>query len=104
MNLKQVALSLLLAGFAITSTALAGPRVKEVNARRANQHNRIQQGVKKGSLNQAELNKLRSEGRVIRAEEKAMRKSGGHLTKQEQHVLNRQLNKRSQQIHKYKHN
>lgn len=81
------------------------PRVNEVNGRRENQHDRIQQGVKNGSINKHELNQLHREGHAIHTEERAMRRADhGHLTKTDQRVLNRQQNARSRQIFRDKHN
>ncbi len=80
------------------------PRVKEVNARRQAQHQRIEQGLKSGALTKDEAQQLRQEGRTIRDQEKAWRAAnGGHLTKQQQDFLNSELNARSQQIKAEKH-
>ena len=81
------------------------PRVHQVNARRGNQHNRIQQGVRSGSLTKTEAQTLRQEGQAIHAQERAMRaQDGGHLTKQDRRTLNSELNQRSQEIYQDKHN
>ena len=81
------------------------PRVKEVNARREAQHQRIEQGLKNGSLTKDEAKLLRQEGRTIHEQEKAWRAAnGGHLTKAQQDFLNAELNARSQQIKAEKRN
>lgn len=80
------------------------PRVNQVNQRVKNQHNRIEQGIKSGKINKQQAHQLHQERRAIKTEERAMRKADkGHLTKQDQKILNRQLNKRSTQIYKEKH-
>jgi len=55
--------------------------------------------VKEGKLTPAQAHKLHKEDRQIRHEERAMAsQNGGHITKQEQRVLNRQENAVSRQI------
>ena len=81
------------------------PRVHEVNGRRQNQHDRIQKGLKNGTITKGEAQNLRQEGKAIHAQEKTMRaNNGGHLTKQDQKTLNAELNQRSKEIHTDKHN
>ncbi|MHB2015457.1 MAG: hypothetical protein ACYCW6_00775 [Candidatus Xenobia bacterium] len=81
------------------------PRVNQVNGRRENQHDRIQNGIKNGSLTKGETHQVRTEGKDIHAQEHAMRASDkGHLTKQDKTVLNHEQNQRSKQIYKFKHN
>ena len=77
------------------------PRRAEVNARLANQKKRINEKVADGSMNQAKAAKLHKEDKQIRQEEKDMAaQNGGHITKQEQEVLNKQENQISKQIGK----
>lgn len=77
------------------------PRRAEVNQRLANQHQRINAGVRDGSLTPHEAHKLRREDRTIRAEERAMAaEHNGHITKGEQRMLNRQENRTSRQIYR----
>jgi len=75
------------------------PRRHEVNDRLANQNRRIHNQVKDGEMSKAEARKLHKEDHQIRQEERDMaRQNGGHITKQEQHVLNQQENAVSKQI------
>jgi hypothetical protein len=98
------ALSALVVG--VSASALAEtnwdkhhPRRAEVNDRLANQNKRIHQDVKEGKITPAQAHKLHKEDRAIRREERAMASQhGGHITKQEQRVLNRQENTVSRQI------
>ena len=98
------ALSALVVG--VSASALAEtnwekhhPRRAEVNDRLANQNKRINQDVKEGKITPAQAHKLHKEDRAIRREERAMASEhGGHITKQEQRVLNRQENAVSRQI------
>ena len=98
------ALSALVVG--VSASALAEtnwekhhPRRAEVNDRLANQNKRINQDVKEGKITPAQAHKLHKEDRAIRREERAMASQhGGHITKQEQRVLNRQENAVSRQI------
>lgn len=113
--LKQlIAASLVLSALAMPLAASATgnpthipnhPRVNEVNQRLKNQHQRIIQGDKSGKLSGAEQRKLHREYRNMKAEERRMRRAdNGHLTKQDQRILNRQENRRSRQIYRFKHN
>ena len=106
---------LAMAGFILSmglSPAYAGettwqknhPRRTEVNKRLANQNNRINQGIKNGTLTKSQATQLHKEDRQIRHEERDMAsQNGGHITKQEQRTLNQQENKVSRQIYDEKH-
>lgn len=75
------------------------PRRAEVNHRLDNQSRRIHRDVRKGELTHAQAAQLHHQDRQIRHEERAMaRQNGGHLTRAEQHVLNRQENAVSHEI------
>ena len=81
------------------------PRVNQVNKREQNQQNRIANGVKSGQLTPAETRRLeRGEQRLQNNEKKDMAKDNGHLTRQDQHKLNREANHMSKRIYKDKHN
>ena len=80
------------------------PRRAEVNKRLNNQHRRIHQGVKNGTLTKQEAAQFRGKDRQIRQEERSMAsQNGGHITKTEQKALNQQENAESKQIHQEKH-
>ena len=81
------------------------PRVNQVNRREQNQQNRIAQGVKSGQLTPGETRRLeRGEQRLQNNEKRDMAKDNGHLTKQDQHQLNREANHMSKRIYKDKRN
>ncbi len=80
------------------------PRRVEVNKRLGNQHGRINQGVKNGTLTKPQAARLHKDDRQVRQEERDMAsQNGGHITKQEQRTLNAQENKVSGQIYDEKH-
>ena len=90
-----------LAGSASAETAWQKnhPRREQVNHRLANQNQRIRQDVKNGTLSASQAAALHHEDRQLRQEERAMAsQNGGHITRQEQRVLNNQENKVSSQI------
>ncbi|GAC1414879.1 MAG: hypothetical protein NVSMB6_17120 [Burkholderiaceae bacterium] len=77
------------------------PRREQVNNRLENQHDRIAKEVKEGEMSKASAARLTAKDRKIRQEERLMASQhGGHLTKGEQAVLNRQENAVSKQIGK----
>jgi hypothetical protein len=80
----------------------AAVRDPGVNARQYNQHDRIAQGVRSGSLTKGEAQGLRDEQRSIRQEERQY-KSDGTLTRDERKDLHRDLNVASRNIYSEKH-
>ena len=101
---SAAALTLALAGLAGTAMADTKwqqnhPRREQVNNRLANQNRRIHQDVKNGTLTKGQAAALHKDDRQIRQEERDMAsQNGGHITKSEQRVLNRQENAVSGQI------
>ncbi|OOG65997.1 hypothetical protein B0E46_00325 [Rhodanobacter sp. B04] len=87
---------------ATTDTAVPGhPRVNEVNQRLDNQQNRIQNGVKDGQINaKQEARDEKHDSNIAQRESADEAKHNGHLTKQEQHNLNKSENKNSRRIHR----
>ena len=74
-------------------------RRAEVNARLANQNKRINQERKEGEITKAQARKSQRKDHQIRqGENKTASQNGGHITKQEQGVLNQQENAVSKQI------
>ena len=73
-----------------------------VNARQANQHARIQQGVRSGELTRRETRHVREEQRDIRQLERAY-KSDGKLTRAERADLHHEQNQASREIRRQKH-
>lgn len=75
------------------------PRRTEVNGRLANQDRRINHEVREGEISRGRAAQLHHEDHQIRQEERDMaRQDGGHITRQEQTVLNQQENGVSRQI------
>jgi hypothetical protein len=85
--------------FAATAWQLNHPRRAEVNARLANQNQRIRDEVREGEMSPARAAALHSQDRQIRREERFMASQhDGHITKPEQRALNQQLNGVSAEI------
>ena len=76
-----------------------------VNERRANQQQRIANGINSGQMNAAEAARAENRQQQINQQVHADREAnGGHLTQQEHQQINREQNHASQQIHNEKHN
>ena len=101
-------LALSVAAHADTTTSPVDPghpRVTEVQERQAKQQDRIAKGIASGSLTPAEAQHLeKKEAGIEKRKEADMAAHGGHLTKPEQHRLNRQENRASHAIYRKKHN
>lgn len=80
------------------------PRVNEVNQRLDNQQERIDNGLKNGTMTgkQAARDEAR-DANIAKRESVDEAKHGGHLTKAEQNRLNKSLNKNSKRIYNQKH-
>ena len=75
------------------------PRRTQVNHRLHNQSRRIHHDVRNGSMTHRQARTAHREDHQVRQEERDMaRQNGGHLTRPEQRVLNRQENAISSQI------
>jgi len=75
------------------------PRRHEVNNRLANQDRRINKELRNGQITKQQAYQLHHEDHQIRQEERAMAsQNGGHITNQEQAVLNQQESAVSRQI------
>ena len=87
--------------FAESNWAKDHPRRVHVNKRLKRQHKRINREVREGEITKAQAAKLHRRDRMIRHEERAMaRQNAGHITRQEQKVLNQQENAASREIGK----
>jgi hypothetical protein len=80
----------------------AAVRDPGLNARQRDQHDRVAQGVRAGSLTKDEAKGLRAEQRTIRQEERQY-KSDGVLTRAERRDLHQDLNTASRDIYSEKH-
>ncbi|WP_233842183.1 hypothetical protein [Dyella sp. 2HG41-7] len=80
------------------------PRVNEVNNRLENQQDRIDNGLKNGTMTQKQAARDEThDANIARRESVDEAKHDGHLTKKEQRNLNRSENKNSRHIYKQKH-
>jgi hypothetical protein len=76
-----------------------------IDAREANQQQRIEQGIKSGTLTPRETQKLeRREMSIQRQEDRMRARDGGELTAKDRAVLNRRLDNTSGAIYNKKHN
>ena len=79
-------------------------RINEVNKRVDNQQDRVQDGVAKGQINAKQAARDESHTTNIAQRESADEaKHNGHLTKHEQHNLNKSENRNSRRIRKQRH-
>jgi hypothetical protein len=80
------------------------PRVNEVNNRLQNQQNRINNGLKNGTMTAGQADRDEAhDANIARRESADEARHDGHLTKQEDKNLNKSLNKNSNHIYKQKH-
>lgn len=79
-------------------------RINEVNQRLDNQQNRIQNGVAEGQLNaRQEARDEKHDANIAQRESADEARHHGHLTKNEQHRLNRAENRNSRHIRRQRH-
>ena len=103
LGLSAAAVAADTAGHAATHKAWVRhhPRRHQVNKRLKKQNRRIHHEVKEGDLTKRQASALHKNDRAIRQEESDMAKqNNGHISKNEQHVLNQQENATSRQIGK----
>ncbi|MGA8493095.1 MAG: hypothetical protein WB711_21915 [Terriglobales bacterium] len=88
------------------ATATTSPTPNQgVNQRKANQQNRIANGIDNGSLTKGEAGNLEGRESQLNQEESNMKKlDNGHLTAADRATLQQQQNKLSNQIHQDAHN
>jgi hypothetical protein len=108
MNTRKLMIALvglaMTAGAASAASAQASfdqthPRRAEVNGRLENQDRRINRQEREGEITPAKAYRLRRADRRIRREERSFaRHDNGHITRGEQHRLNRQENRVSHRI------
>ena len=78
---------------------------RTINQRKADQQNRIGNGVKSGQLTARETGHLEHQEAGINKEERGMRaQDNGHLTSSDKKTLDRQQNQESRRIDRDKHN
>ena len=112
MSIKTI---LLAATLALTPAALLaqtpavtptpGQHDHNINQRKADQQQRIGQGVRSGQLTAGETSRLEHQEGGINREERGMRaQDNGHLTKGDRRTIHRQQNQESRRIYRDKHN
>jgi hypothetical protein len=85
--------------FAETTWEANHPRRDQVNDRLSNQNHRINQELREGEISRGQARELHRQDRQIRNEERRMAaRDGGHITRFDQRVLNRQENRVSREI------
>jgi hypothetical protein len=101
--------TILAAALLLGSTAIAsahdwgGYFASDIDARRANQMRRIEDGRRSGQLNWREYRYLKGEQAQIAADERRA-KSDGYVSPSERRHLNRELDQASRDIRRLKHN
>jgi hypothetical protein len=101
--------AILAAALLLGSTAIAsahdwrGYSASDIDARRANQMRRIEEGRRSGQLNWREYRYLKREQAHIAADERRA-KADGHLSLSERRRLNRELDQAGRDIRRLKHN
>ena len=78
-------------------------RYQSINQRQANLYDRIERGVRNGSLNRREASRLRTRFANLNRLEYSYRRSGGRFTYREQADLNRRFDALSRQVRMQRH-
>lgn len=100
---KAITTGLLVIGFIGANAAFADNYHRQSNNQlQYNEHNRIQQGVKSGSLTREEARGLAQEQKQIRTEEHAY-KADGKYTAAERQDVHQDLQQASKDIYQEKH-
>jgi uncharacterized membrane protein YebE (DUF533 family) len=102
--------SVLAAALLVASSTLASAHdwsgnygTGDIDARRANQTRRIEEGRRSGQLTWGEYRYLRREQAQIAADERRA-KADGYISSYERRRLNRELDQSSSDIHRLRHN
>jgi len=103
MFLKVFVVVVCFIGMTIASALAVSPPGSEIEKRIANQHKRIDEGIKSGALTHDEAKVLQGNLRHIQQEEERLR-ADGKLTQAEKERLNRMLDQNGQMISNKKHN
>ena len=88
----------------LAQTPTPGKNDYNINQRKADQQQRIANGVKDGQLKPGQTAHLEHQESAINHEEHAMRaQDNGHLTKQDRQTIHQQQNQESRRIYRDKH-
>ncbi|WP_374943000.1 hypothetical protein [Sphingomonas sp.] len=88
---------------AMVAPAAQAQRYQSINQRQGNLYNRIEQGVRNGSLNRREASRLRTRFANLSRLEHSYRRSGGRFTYNERADLNRRFDALSSAVRSQKH-
>ncbi|HEY6618310.1 MAG TPA: hypothetical protein VIY68_02085 [Steroidobacteraceae bacterium] len=102
--LASLCLTALGTSVGVAQTVPDHPRVNEVNQRLDNQQTRINQGLANGTMNSKQAARDEThDANIAKRESVDEARHNGHLTKGEQHRLNKSENKNSHRIYNQKH-
>jgi hypothetical protein len=102
--LASLCLTALGTSVGVAQTVPDHPRVNEVNQRLDNQQARINQGLANGTMSGRQAARDEThDANIAKRESVDEAKHNGHLTKGEQHRLNKSENKNSRRIYNQKH-
>ncbi len=99
----QILIAAAVTGILLSGTAAAEVTSKRTDLRQTNQHERIAQGVKNGSLTRPETAKLVSQQAHIHRTERRF-EADGKLSNKERLTLERKQDRASRNIYRKKHN
>lgn len=89
----------------LAQTPTPGAHDYDINQRKADQQQRIGNGVRSGQLTAGETGRLEHQEAGINHEERGMRaQDNGHLTRQDRKTIHAQQNQESRRIYRDKHN
>jgi hypothetical protein len=107
MKIRNLALSFaitMIPAVVLAQTPTPGKNDYNINQRKADQQQRIANGVKSGKLTPGQTAHLEHQEAAINHEEHAMRaQDNGHLTKQDRATIHQQQNQESRRIYRDKH-
>jgi hypothetical protein len=103
MKYAALAATFLLATTAAASAHDYGYGTRDIDARRASEARRINDGLRSGQLTWREYRYLRHEQNRIAADERRA-KADGYVSRSERYRLNRELDQASRDISRLKHN
>lgn len=101
----KIAAFALVAILATTTLAQAQETNRTINGRKAEQQQRIGNGVRSGQMMAGETAHVEQQERAMNREERDMRAANnGHLTRSDRSTLQHQQNQESRRIYRDKHN
>lgn len=101
--MRNLLLACAAAGMTIVAAAPAAAQWQSINQRQRMLYNRIDQGIRSGSLTRAEASRLRTRFANLNRLEYRYRRSGGQFTRWERSDLNRRFDSLSRAVRDQKH-